>query len=137
MPNDIYVIMPYRHAAMWVFDDPTVGLQAEHLVSGIPEMINVLIQSIRKGEKGLRLLFSARAFPGHQVELTRLRTEDGGMWYEWSVAHLEGWLCPALFKYFPEAPEKLYARAEPLSTVLQSFLPTGNRRPFKTCRSSR
>ena len=24
----------------------------------------------------------------------------------------EGWLCPALFKYFPEAPPSLYARAE-------------------------
>jgi hypothetical protein len=27
---------------------------------------------------------------------------------------MEGWLCPALFKYFPEAPKKLYAKAEPL-----------------------
>jgi hypothetical protein len=21
---------------------------------------------------------------------------------------MEGWLCPALFKYFPEAPEEIY-----------------------------
>jgi hypothetical protein len=28
---------------------------------------------------------------------------------------MEGWLCPALFKYFTEAPPRLYARGEPLT----------------------
>jgi hypothetical protein len=27
---------------------------------------------------------------------------------------MEGWLCPALFKYFDRAPDRLYLRAEPL-----------------------
>ena len=26
------------------------------------------------------------------------------------LADLEGWLCPALLKYFPEAPKQLYVR---------------------------
>jgi hypothetical protein len=26
---------------------------------------------------------------------------------------MEGWLCPALFKYFAEAPQELYAQFEP------------------------
>jgi len=26
----------------------------------------------------------------------------------------EGWLCPALFKYFTSAPQRLYARVETL-----------------------
>jgi hypothetical protein len=28
---------------------------------------------------------------------------------------MEGWLCPALFKYFEAAPKDLYVKAEPLS----------------------
>jgi hypothetical protein len=28
---------------------------------------------------------------------------------------MEGWLCPALFKYFDKAPPELYVRAEPKS----------------------
>ena len=26
---------------------------------------------------------------------------------------VEGWLCPALFRYFDDAPESLYIKAEP------------------------
>jgi hypothetical protein len=26
---------------------------------------------------------------------------------------MEGWLCPALFKYFPQAPAEIHVRAEP------------------------
>ena len=32
---------------------------------------------------------------------------------------MDGWLCPALFKYFNAAPEHLYIRASPLTTVQQ------------------
>ncbi len=46
MSNEIHVIAPYRHASTWVFDDPAVGLQAEPFVSGIPEMIDVLVAAI-------------------------------------------------------------------------------------------
>lgn len=28
---------------------------------------------------------------------------------------MEGWLCPALFRYFDDAPAELYVRAEALS----------------------
>ena len=28
-------------------------------------------------------------------------------------SQMEGWLCPMLFKYFTEAPPRLYAKAEP------------------------
>lgn len=33
-----------------------------------------------------------------------------GMWYFAPSLDMEGWLCPALFKYFDEAPTKLYAQ---------------------------
>lgn len=112
--NQIYVISPYRQASTWVFDDPTVGLKAEPFVAGIPEMINVLVQSTPHPEQGFRLLFSAAPFPGYQVELVQGRSEYGGVWYRWTATNMEGWLCPALFKYFTDPPAKLYARAEPL-----------------------
>jgi hypothetical protein len=112
--NEIHVIAPYRHASTWVFDDPAVGLQAEPFVSGIPEMIDVLVKAIPHAERGFRLLFSERPFPGYHVEPIRLRSEYGGNWYRWTATNMEGRLCPALFKYFPEPPAHLYTRAEPL-----------------------
>jgi hypothetical protein len=41
-----------------------------------------------------------------------VREELEGNWYRWDAHGIEGWLCPALFKYFAEAPEKIYCRAE-------------------------
>ena len=42
--------------------------------------------------------------------LKRLHPEYGGTWYELDGTHLQGWLCPALFKYFLVAPERLYVQ---------------------------
>lgn len=112
--NQILVVEPYRHAGTWVFDDPRVGLQREPFVRGIPEMIDRLVSDLPGAERGFRLLFSAGSFPGHQLRLRRVRSEFGGAWYEAEDYRMEGWLCPALFRYFEEAPAELYARAEAL-----------------------
>jgi hypothetical protein len=58
-------------------------------------------------------LFASEPFPGYQVELEKVREEYEGVWYQWADKG-EGWLCPALFLYFPEAPTRLYAKAEAL-----------------------
>jgi hypothetical protein len=113
MANSILVISPYRNHGTWVFDDPSVGLAREPFVSGIPEMIDMLVREIPDAEKGFRLLFSEDPFPGYQVEVEHVREEYGGNWYRWAEHSREGWLCPALFKYFDRAPRKLYCRAEP------------------------
>jgi hypothetical protein len=113
MANSIMVISPYRHHGTWVFDDPSVGLVREPFVSGIPEMIDMLVREIPDAEQGFRLLFSSTQFPGYQVEIEHVREEYGGAWYRWPEQNREGWLCPALFKYFDRAPRKLYCRAEP------------------------
>lgn len=112
--NSIMVIRPYRAHGTWVFDDPTVGLVQEPFVSGIPEMIDTLLLGVADADKGFRLLFSAAPFPGFQKEFFRTRSEYGGTWYACEEPRMEGWLCPALFKYFAEAPARLYVRAEPL-----------------------
>ena len=112
--NSIRVIMPYRHAGTWVFDDPAVGLVKEPFVSGIPEMINHLTTHIPDAQRGFRLLFSEQPFPGYQAKFTHAREEYGGNWYALEEPAMEGWLCPALFKYFESAPKTLYAKAEVL-----------------------
>jgi hypothetical protein len=110
--NNIGVIVPYRYEGMWVFDDPAVGLAREPFIAGIDTMIDRLVESIPNAEKGFRLSFSAAPFPGFAVELHWRREEMGGNWYYCPQYDMEGWLCPALFRYFDKAPPRLYVRAE-------------------------
>ncbi|OCQ93117.1 hypothetical protein BCD64_24290 [Nostoc sp. MBR 210] len=114
MTNSMMVIFPYRHNQIWVFDDERLGLVQEPFVSGVPEMIDILVQGIANVDEGFKLLFSASPFPGYQAELTWLHEEYNGNWYLWREKGLEGWLCPALFKYFEQAPAKIYCQAEGL-----------------------
>ena len=111
--NSLFVISPYRYNGSWVFDDPAVGLSREPFVSGIDTMIDRLTESIPNAEKGFRLLFSAGPFPGYAARIEWRRGEYGGNWYYSPDYKVEGWLCPALFKYFPKAPGEIYAKAEP------------------------
>jgi hypothetical protein len=110
--NTINFIVPYRYEGMWVFDDPRVGLDKEPFVSGADDMIDVLVADIPNAEKGFRLLFAATPFPGHTVKLEWRREEYGGNWYFSPEFEMEGWLCPALFKYFESAPNEIYVKAE-------------------------
>lgn len=111
--NSLFVIAPYKHHGMWVFDDPATGLVKEPFIAGIDVMIDRLVAHIPDAENGFRAIFSAQAFPGHTVKLERRRAESGGTWYYSPELKMEGWLCPALFKYFPNAPAELYVRIEP------------------------
>jgi hypothetical protein len=111
--NNLLVIQPYWNGGAWVFDDPRVGLVQEPFISGIPAMIEHATRHIPDARKGFVLTFSRTPFPGYTVELDWVREEYGGNWYRWAEHDMEGWLCPALFRYFTEAPRKLYARADP------------------------
>jgi len=113
MANVLMVIQPYWHQGTWVFDDEAVELDKEPFVQGIPEMIDELVKDIPNARSGFVLLFSAMPFSGHQAELTRVREEYGGYWYKGKNQSVEGWLCPALFRYFDAAPESRYVKAEP------------------------
>ena len=111
--NSIYLIAPYQHEKWWVFDDPRVGLHKEPFVSGADQLIDRLVAGIPNAATGFRLLFSAAPFPGYAVKLEWRREEYGGNWYFSPDFKMEGWLCPALFKYFDAAPKEIYAKAEP------------------------
>ena len=110
--NAISVIFPYKHEGVWVFDDEQVGLVEEPFVSGADDIIEVMVKDIEDAEKGFKLLFSAGPFPGYTAEFERRREEYGGSWYYSRELDMEGWLCPALFKYFEQAPERIFARFE-------------------------
>ncbi len=112
--NAIMVIAPYRHHGTWVFDDASTGLVKEPFVAGVPEMIDGLVKDIPDADRGFRLLFSAQPFPGHQRELRWLRGDSGGNYYALDDPSMEGWICPAMFKYYSTAPKKLYVKAEPI-----------------------
>ena len=114
MPNQIHVIAPYWHAGTWVFDDSARDLQQEPFVMGVPEMIDDLVDDIPNARKGFRLLFSTAPFPGFQRRVEWVREDMDGNWYRSDDPPMEGWLCPALFKFFDAAPPEIYVKAEPI-----------------------
>ena len=75
-------------------------------------MIDKLAAGIPGSDKSIRLIFSQNPFP-RAIRLDRRKDEDGGNWYYSEDYKMEGWLCPALFKFFPRAPQHIYAKAEP------------------------
>ena len=111
--NAIMVIVPYRYAGTWVFDDSRAGLVREPFVAGVPEMIDAMIAGIPDATNGFRLTFSARPFPGYQKKLVWLRGDGGGNYYRLDGTEKQAWLCPAMFHYYQTAPKELYVKAEP------------------------
>lgn len=117
--GQIKVIRPYQWEGIWVFDDPAVGLDKEALVAGMPELIEMATAKagIREPEKGFVALFSKDPFPNAQVCLEHVREEGGGNVYRWPEVDREGWLCPALFRYFDQAPERLYIEVRAIESA--------------------
>ena len=111
--NALLVIAPYKYQGTWVFDDPAVGLSREPFIAGIDTMIDKAVVDIPNAEKGFQAIFSAAPFPGANWKLDWRRAESGGNWYYSDQFKMEGWLCPALLKYFPTAPREIYVKIEP------------------------
>jgi hypothetical protein len=112
MANAMMTIYPYFDCGDWVFDDAAVGLKREPFVFGVPEMSNEFVRDVPGAKHGYELIFSMNPFPEYQAKLIWLREEYGGNWYSWEQLGQKGWLCPALFKYFDEAPQIIYCRVK-------------------------
>jgi len=110
--NAIRVIHPYRYQGLWVFDDEKVGLVQEPFVSGADMIIDYMVEDLPDADEGFNLLFSSKPFPGYQAKFEWRREEFGGNWYFSPEHNIEGWLCPALYKYFDEAPLELYVKCQ-------------------------
>jgi hypothetical protein len=113
--NAINVIAPYKYLDMWVFDDARFGLIQEPFVSGTDILIDHAVATIPGAENGFIMLFAATAFPGYQIRLEWRRSDMGGNWYYEPALELESWLCPALYKYFDQAPRELFVQVRPRS----------------------
>ncbi len=111
--NAINVIAPYRYLGMWVFDDARVGLVQEPFVSGADAIIDRAVAHIPDAQSGFLMLFSSSSFPGHELRLEWRRVEMDGNWYYSPDLDMEGWLCPALLKYFDKAPRELFVQVKP------------------------
>ena len=114
MPNAINVIYPYKYEDLWVFDDKQVGLDHEPFIEGADEIIDQVLamKGLANPEKGFRLVFSAGEFPRYDFRFDWVREGEGGNWYRSDDFQLEGWLCPALLKYFDKASKYIYTRFE-------------------------
>ncbi|MBT7442792.1 MAG: hypothetical protein HN790_02350 [Methylococcales bacterium] len=112
MSNALMIIHPYKYEGVWVFDDDKVGLDREPFVSGIDVMIDQMVNEISDADNGFNMIFSSTPFPGFQVELKWVRKEFDGNWYFCEQLGFEGWLCPALFKYFDTAREKIFVQVK-------------------------
>ena len=112
--SEIHKIFPYRMCGEWVFDDPNVDLYTEPFVRGMDVILDRATVDIPKAWAGFHFHFSAGAFDGFQFTLDWQREGDGGNWYLSTLHEMEGWLCPALYRYFHIAPKNIFVRIKPV-----------------------
>ena len=101
--NQMNTLEFYRKNDCWVYDDPTFKRVAEPLVLGASELLDTVMK-FQLGyitRKRIIVTFSANVFPG-----ALCGHHEGGNWYTFN--NERGWLCPALFDYFTNAPEELW-----------------------------
>jgi hypothetical protein len=104
-----FTIYPRSHRGHWLFDDPERGIADEEFVYGMDTIIGILAYGKRGISRGVRLQFSDEPIEGG-LRLDLDRPDVGGHWYKARSLDKEGWCCPTLLKYFPEAPQALYLR---------------------------
>ena len=113
MQNAIYSIRPYRYQNESVFDDERVDLVREPFVMGIPQIIDRAVQHLPDPQNGFSVLFNDTGLSGADIILIKQDEEAGGNWYACEQTGLRGWLCPARYRYYPIAPERLFIKISP------------------------
>jgi hypothetical protein len=113
--NSINIITPYRSNGMWVFDDDRHGLFHEPFVAGADKFLDYLTADIPNSTEGFNLVFSSEFFPDYTLYVKWTKSGGSGNWYYSEKYNLEGWLCPALLKYFDEPPKEIFAKAVEIS----------------------
>jgi len=113
--NAIMIIHPYKHKGDWVFDDEATGLVKEPFVAGADAMLDI----VTSDGKECSLTFAGTDFPDRQHILHKVGPGVGGgtiYSFEGKVNEVDVaqdmWLCPALFKYFEAAPDKIYFKVK-------------------------
>ena len=70
-----------------------------------------LVNKISDSMRG-KIIVDVNQRSSHIYQKGLVTFADGGNWYYSEDFTVEGWLCPALFKYFDKAPEEIYAKFE-------------------------
>lgn len=110
--NAMNVINPYLWNGLWVFDDPAKELDKEPLVEGADTFLDLMTEGFPK--EACVVMFSGSQFPSAQLVLHKVGNGvGGGTDYEHRDTDHQMWLCPALFKYFDVAPEKIFLSVKP------------------------
>lgn len=117
--NSIRVIHPYQEYGALVFDDADVGLRKEPFVMGADFVLEVAARAFGADPAHFTLLFSDIPFPSHQATAEWIEGGGGGAgdWYRVELPELgqhDAWLCPALLKYFPAAPSRIFFAIHPI-----------------------
>jgi len=114
--NNISIIHPYWKHSTWCFSDEATGLVDEPFVQNIPGIINELL--LKEGiftsamMEGFTAIFSATPFPDYTGVLNHIESDEYGVGNYYEYEGMKGWLCPALFKYFSEAPKQIYVKVQ-------------------------
>jgi hypothetical protein len=91
---------------MFAFDDPTTGLVREPFIGGA----NYWMDKFSEDKNSCTIAFSANPLPDYDVKLELKDTHliNGSNYDDQEGRNI--WLCPALFKYFANAPIELYIK---------------------------
>ena len=122
--NSIMKINAYTHEGQWVFDDKDRNLVKEPFVAGADTLLDI----ISGEDNAVSLIFSANDFPKVTHVINRVGESAGSFGggtdyvFEAIGATLDVWLCPALFKFFEEAPETIYVYASPYKRTEPGFI---------------
>ncbi len=112
--NEINVIAPYKYLDIWVFDDAKKDLVQEAFVGGADTIIDLLTSHIPNASSGFVLIFSGAEFPGYQHRVEWRREQGTGNVYYSPDLQVEGWLCPALLRYFGSPPAEIFLQVKPM-----------------------
>lgn len=109
MQHLCYRIVPYRTKLGWQFDDAKVGLVAEKITDGVPEVFLAAAAMLAINDP-LAVYFSDRPLGGRVrwLQLWHVGPLREGNLYHFSKARLDCWFCPALLRYFPEPPAVIH-----------------------------
>ena len=123
--NSIYTMRVYYDEGSWVFDNPSVGLYREPFVAGADEIFDEIIRVRGVADRDharVDIVFSDVQFPGWELLAQHRGNSMGGDDYSVIASEYEMledhdfWLCPALLKYYSDAPNRIFMRVTKVST---------------------
>lgn len=106
--NSIHRVLVRAVDGLWVYDDPSFGVQEQPFVFGANLILEKMVDRVEGIRDRLNLVFSSIPFPGSEFCFVFVREETEGFVYRWEEKNLQGWLSPSLRNYFQEPPPKIY-----------------------------